>query len=262
MHDDPSSLHARQFTPFARWRFREFNELEHVFQYRLAKAERAADHYLAQFPPHPLVATLAKFVLFLAGSVASCLVFISLFDEDWSRGFEVTPGRSVVFWLGILAVVVAVSRGMAGPVFLEDFSPQQAMREVAEHTHFLPEAWRAPHTPPMRVRDAFVLLYEYRALILLQELLSVLSVPFILLFSLPPRAEAILDFFREFTVHVDGLGYVCSFALFDFQRHGNVKVCMCGVCAWVRAYMCRWVRVRWCVCACACGWGGLGNDRP
>ncbi|CAG8782592.1 16608_t:CDS:2, partial [Cetraspora pellucida] len=27
----------------------------------------------------------------------------------------------------------------------------------------------------------------------------------------------------EFTVHVDGLGYVCSFAVFDFKRHGNVK---------------------------------------
>ena len=27
----------------------------------------------------------------------------------------------------------------------------------------------------------------------------------------------------QFTVHVDELGYVCSFAVFDFQRHGNVN---------------------------------------
>ena len=57
-----------------------------------------------------------------------------------------------------------------------------------------------------------------------QELLSVLLTPLVLWYSLPQCAPAIIDFFREFSVHVDGLGYVCSFAVFDFQRHGNVKV--------------------------------------
>jgi len=57
-----------------------------------------------------------------------------------------------------------------------------------------------------------------------QELLSVVLTPFVLWFSLPDCAPAIVDFFREFTIHVDSLGYVCSFAVFDFQRHGNVKV--------------------------------------
>lgn len=47
--------------------------------------------------------------------------------------------------------------------------------------------------------------------------------PLILWFSLPLCSEKIVDFFREFTVHVDGVGYVCSFAVFDFRRHGNVK---------------------------------------
>lgn len=45
----------------------------------------------------------------------------------------------------------------------------------------------------------------------------------ILCFTLPPCAPALVDFFREFTIHVDGLGYVCSFAVFDFQRHGDTR---------------------------------------
>lgn len=57
----------------------------------------------------------------------------------------------------------------------------------------------------------------------MQELLSVVFTPFVLLVSLPNCAEQIVDFFRDFTVHVDGLGYVCSFAQFDFERHGNAK---------------------------------------
>ena len=56
------------------------------------------------------------------------------------------------------------------------------------------------------------------------ELSGVLLKLFILWFSLPLCAPAIVDFFREFTLHVDRLGHVCGFAVFDFQQHGNVKV--------------------------------------
>ena len=56
-----------------------------------------------------------------------------------------------------------------------------------------------------------------------QEIMSVLLTPFILCFSLPRSAPAIIDFMREFTVHVDGIGYVCSFAVFDFKRNGRVQ---------------------------------------
>jgi len=63
-----------------------------------------------------------------------------------------------------------------------------------------------------------------KIMIYAQELLSVALTPFVLWFSLPDCAPAIVDFFREFSIHVDSLGYVCSFAVFDFQRHGNVKV--------------------------------------
>lgn len=63
-----------------------------------------------------------------------------------------------------------------------------------------------------------------KAMIFIQELLSVVLTPLVLWFSLPDCAPAIIDFFREFTIYVDGLGYVCSFAVFDFKRHGNVNV--------------------------------------
>jgi autophagy-related protein 9 len=63
-----------------------------------------------------------------------------------------------------------------------------------------------------------------KVLIFVEELASVVLTPFVLWFSLPPCAPVIIDFFREFTVHVDGRGYVCSFAEFNFERHGNIKV--------------------------------------
>lgn len=76
-----------------------------------------------------------------------------------------------------------------------------------------------------KVHEQFGELFALKIVIYAQEILSVLLTPLVLWFSLPQCAPAIVDFFREFTVHVAGLGYVCSFAVFDFQRHGNVKVC-------------------------------------
>lgn len=75
-----------------------------------------------------------------------------------------------------------------------------------------------------QVHQEYGELFQMKILIFFQELLSVVLTPFVLWYSLPACAPAIIDFFREFSVHVDGRGYVCSFAEFNFERHGNVQV--------------------------------------
>ena len=44
-----------------------------------------------------------------------------------------------------------------------------------------------------------------------------------LLFWLRPRSIKVVDFLRNFTVDVVGVGDVCSFAQMDTRRHGNVR---------------------------------------
>ena len=63
-----------------------------------------------------------------------------------------------------------------------------------------------------------------RITIFFQEILSVIATPFVLWYSLPPRAPVVIDFFKDYTMHVDGLGYVCNFAVFDFKRRRNANV--------------------------------------
>ena len=62
-----------------------------------------------------------------------------------------------------------------------------------------------------------------QALLFLEEMASIVMTPFVLYFSLPQCAPAILAFLRDFTVRVDGVGDICSMAAFDFDRHGNAK---------------------------------------
>ena len=56
---------------------------------------------------------------------------------------------------------------------------------------------------------------------LIDELLSPLVTPFILYFSLRPKAAEIVDFLRSFTIEVSGVGDVCSFAEMNVRKHGH-----------------------------------------
>lgn len=94
------------------------------------------------------------------------------------------------------------------------------MTAVLAHIHYLPITWHGlAHTN--RVRDQFGQFFQYRAVYLINEMLSPIVTPFILLFCLRPRALDIVDFFRNFTVSVVGVGDVCSFAQMDIRKHGN-----------------------------------------
>ena len=49
-HKNPSSIGSRQYTPYAQWKFREFNELPHLFERRLDRSYLTAKEYIDQFP--------------------------------------------------------------------------------------------------------------------------------------------------------------------------------------------------------------------
>jgi autophagy-related protein 9 len=75
----------------------------------------------------------------------------------------------------------------------------------------------------LKVRLGLARLFQYKAVYLLEELISPIVTPFILYFVLRPKAQDIVDFLRQFTVEVVGVGDVCSFAQLDLHKHGQAK---------------------------------------
>ncbi|KAI9816594.1 MAG: autophagy protein atg9 [Pycnora praestabilis] len=215
---NPSQLGSRQYTPLAEWKFREFNELWHLFQRRVNMSYPFASRYVDQFPKDKTI-QLSRFVAFVTGALASVLFLASVIDPELFLGFEVTPGRTVLFYLSVFGSVWAVARGMVPEDNLV-FDPEYALNNVIEYTHYLPALWRGRlHSDS--VKQEFSMLYKMKVVIFMEEILSIIFTPFVLWFSLPRCSDRLVDFFREFTVHVDGLGYVCSFAVFDFKKGGN-----------------------------------------
>ncbi|KIM55031.1 hypothetical protein SCLCIDRAFT_1221434 [Scleroderma citrinum Foug A] len=219
-HKNPSSIGGRRYTPYAQWKFREFNELPHIFTRRLDESYPLSSMYIGQFPNEKMT-IIMRFVAFIAGSFAAVLVLASVIDPDLVLHFEITPHRTVLFYLGVFGTILAAVRGMI-PEDNRVFDPELLMTEVVEYTHYMPDEWK-DQLHSKRVHQEFGELFAMKVVIFAQEIVSVVTTPFVLWFSLPPCAPALVDFFHDFTLWVPGRGYVCSFAEFDFKRHGNVK---------------------------------------
>lgn len=211
---NPGAIGSRDYTPFAEWKFREFNELGHLFRRRLDMSHPFASQYVHQFPQDKTI-QMARFITFISGALISVLVLATVLDQENLLAMEITPGRSTIFYLGLFGGIWAVARGMIPEDNLV-YDPAFAMQEVIDFTHYCPNHWHDRlHT--VEVKREFEQLYQMKIFILAEEVLSMIFTPFVLWFSLPKCSDRIIDFFREFTVHVDGIGYVCSFAEFKFN---------------------------------------------
>lgn len=217
---DPSKIGTRKYTPLAEWKFREFNELPHLFNERVNMSYPFATRYLDQFPKQ-ITERLARTVAFISGALAAVLTLISVIDPEIFR-VELTPDRTGLFYIGVLGAIWAFARGRVSEDELV-FDPEYAMRNVVEYTHYMPDHWRG-RLHSSDVMQEFSGLYKLKWVIFLEEVFGILATPFLLIFTLPNCSDHIVDFFREFTIHVDGLGYVCSFAVFDFKRAEAHKV--------------------------------------
>nr|CAD7437471.1 unnamed protein product [Timema bartmani] len=209
---EPGSLGSRRWSLYGRMYLRHFNELDHELHARLNRAYKPASQYMNIFTS-PIMTVLAKNIAFVAGACLAVLLILTVYDED------VLTVEHVLTAITVLGGVVAASR-----VFIPDenlvWCPEKLLTAVLAHVHYLPDSWRGQaHTH--RVREEFSQLFQYKAVYLVEELLSPIITPFILCFQVRSHALEIVDFYRNFTVEVVGVGDVCSFAQMDVRRHGN-----------------------------------------
>ncbi|XP_044942323.1 autophagy-related protein 9B [Mustela nigripes] len=211
---EPGALGARRWSRLAHLQLRHFNELPHELRARLARAYRPAAAFLrAAAPPAPLLALLARQLVFFAGALFAALLVLTVYDED------VLAVEHVLTAMTALGVTATVARSFIPEEQGRSRSPQFLLQAALAHMHYLPEE-PGPAGKASAYRQMARLL-QYRAVSLLEELLSPLLTPLFLLFWFSPRSLEIIDFFHHFTVDVAGVGDICSFALMDVKRHGH-----------------------------------------
>ncbi|XP_078042423.1 autophagy-related protein 9 isoform X2 [Augochlora pura] len=209
---EPGTLGIRMWSLYGRLYLRHFNELDHELNARLNRAYRPASNYMNIFTS-PIMTVIAKNIAFVSGSVLAVLLILTVYDED------VLTVEHVLTLITIFGAVLAGARA-----FIPDenlvWCPETLLTAVLAHIHYRPDSWR-DHAHTQTTRTQVAQLFQYRAIHLLEELISPLLTPFILCFHMRQRALDIVDFYRNFTIEITGVGDVCSFAQMDIRKHGN-----------------------------------------
>ncbi|XP_069966342.1 autophagy-related protein 9A isoform X2 [Bactrocera oleae] len=212
LRKEPGTLGMRTWSNYGRLYLRHFNELEHELDARLNRAYEYADRYLSSFSS-PLMAVVARNILFISGGILVLILTLGIYDEFV---FQV---EHVLTIITILSVIGLICRTMIPDENLI-WCPEQLMTAILAHVHYLPSNWKnRAHT--VAVRKEFENLFQFKAGYLLNEIVSPLVTPFILMFVFRPKSLELVKFFRSFTVSVKGVGNVCSFAQMDVRKHGN-----------------------------------------
>lgn len=208
---DPVVLGLRNWSLFARWFCRHFNELDHQLNDRLNHAYKPAKNYMDAFTS-PLLEILARHVRFVTGSTFAVLLVLTVFDED------------VIQVVHLLTIVTALwlvwssAGGFIAPDVPLRFTKTELYEQILKQIHYVPRNY-PPYTP--QARSCMGDLFQYKITKLMEDLLSTVATPYIMIRHLRPRSLEIVDFFRNYTIEVLGTGDVCVFSMMNVKENGN-----------------------------------------
>lgn len=200
----PSMLASRKWSPWARAKLRNYCELPHDVDARLNKAEKSAQKFL-QYGSSELISILARTVILLCGGILSVNVAMAfVYDEEYIT-LDLTPGRSVAFWMGVAGVLMTGANAFIPSERIEESDHLQHYRDMVRHLQCDVE------------KDELQSLYQYRIVLMLQVVFSAFLTPIVLLWFISPQSEEIARYLRENTRMCPLAGPVCRHALFEME---------------------------------------------
>lgn len=186
----PNILSLRTWTPIAKWRFRDYNEVQYIFENRLARAHGYAEKYVDQFT-NPILETVKKFAIFIFATMLTPLLILSVIREDFLVS-ELIFGRSVLYIIGLLGGIIAMMRKTSKDAdFVYD--PQGIMENLVKHTHYFNENW-VKTAGTKEVQKRFDTYFQLKIFVYLTEALSIFLTPLVFYFSLSESANDIVSF--------------------------------------------------------------------
>lgn len=220
-------LGPREWSSTAKWTFREFNELPHYFERRLAPSYDAAEEYLKLFGQNELMTAVGRILVFLGGSIGIVLFAFAAINDAILLHVKIADWN-LLWYAGVAAGIYSAGKSMlpngdgARPGYIRNIYAERdsALASVATHTHYYPDIWRGRGWDRIN-HKAFLSMFQFKAQLFLHEILALIFAPYILCVSLPRCAEGICEFVLAIKAKFPGAGEVCGYATFDFDQYGD-----------------------------------------
>lgn len=208
-HKDPHKIGIYQFTPLAKWKLRDFNELPHVYLERLNRAHKTVEEYLSEFADERYNGVY-RLLEFITGSVLAVLVWVSFMDQTLLVSFTLYGDQHILFFMGVFgAIFMGCQSAIRKDAPVSD--PDERFNDLIQVLHYTPLSWNRLSTKARYIE--IQKLFRYRITIFFHEVMSLLYSPFIFMFWLPRRADKIVKFLRDNSSYIPDRGVVCTYSL-------------------------------------------------
>lgn len=215
-YKNPSSASNRDWCFAAKWKFREYNELPHIFKARMNVCSGYANQYINQFP-YGVYENIAKLVAFVSSSAIVYFIFISILNENALFNVDITPFKSLFWWIGLLSTVWVISRSIMKEQTI--FYPEKKMSKLTKFLHYIPDVVKM--RPNSAESVGWIKKYfQFKFLQLIEEIISIFINPFVLWFCLgnDQNINKVLKFIRESTIEHSRLGKICEYSVFEIDQ--------------------------------------------
>lgn len=214
-HAEPKEFMSYSWSWYAQWKFREYNEVHHIFMQRISISLSHAIKFCNQFH-NSETSTIARFFTFTLSSIVSILIILGFFNEAI---LSITIFERNLWWyIAIITGIIAISKSFIHDNIFKS-NPNQYLEKIIEFTHYNPDKWKQLNI--ISINKEISSLLKYKTTILFQELFGVIISPFLLMFYLRKRTKIICNHFKDEMYKDTKVGYICKSSIFPEEQNEN-----------------------------------------
>ena len=215
-YNKPELLIGRQWSIPYTWRFREYNELEHLFKKRLHESNKYTREYLNQFRSKK-ADTIARCFIFIISALLIVLIIFSFINEYILLKLYISEDKTTLWYIGVLGSLLTLCRTFV--VKKRQFEPHLHMKKLDTYLRHIPRHWIA-QANKSHIKQEIVQHYEYQIISIMKECAGVIFIPYIL-YHFCNHIESIAHFILHNTSTDQHLGRICSYSQFSNLAHDH-----------------------------------------
>lgn len=210
-----TQLFTYKWTNYAKWKYREYNELEFEFNDRMFKSYFHMNKYISFFPDK--TANIFIYVVrFIIGMFILFLFILSVIDDDALIKLKYHD-YNLLWYFALLTVIMGVLNSILKEKDFED-SIDKVIENLTNYIHVLPPKDVIYN---YQMYKSIIKYYQSNIVNILYEIVSVVLSPYILYKCYYQNADEIVDYLYKNTAYIEHLGIVDKYS--NFMLNYNIE---------------------------------------
>ena len=210
-YNNPGLISSKHWTHYAKWKFRNYNELYHEFHEKQLKSCIIANEYNNQFPIR-IISIVCDLFVFILSSFFIMLIIVSVLNEKALTNLYIFKSKNTLWFLGLMATLIAIMRKSMKEKKI--YYPDDKLIELKKVINCINDVTIKDKTH----KDFFFRLYQFHALTFFYDIYNTLLTPFYL-YKMHYNCYNIVKFLSDITIDNPKIGHTNMYSIFN--RHEN-----------------------------------------